>query len=222
MSFDWSLFASALGVIVQRLPLVLMIVAAASVLALGLGLVFALAARSGHALLRVPVGFVAEFIRRTPLLVQVYAVFYVLPEIGIYLSGVTAGIVALGVYQAAFVSQIYQGGIANVPRGQWDAAIALNVPRLDVWRRIVLPQAVPPMIPMLGNYLLLLLKETALLSTITVVELMGAAMIIGNQTYRYLEPITAVGLIYLAICWPTAILLRRYENALLADGRTEA
>jgi polar amino acid transport system permease protein len=212
MRWDWALFAESLGLILAKLPLTLTIVCAAMTLALTLGLLVAFLVRSPQRIVRAPVSIASEFIRRTPLLIQVYFIFYVLPDVGITLSGEVAGVLALGLYQAAYVSLIFGAGIANVPRGQWEAARALQIPVAATWREIILPQAIPPMLPPLGNQALILLKETALLSTITVVEMMGTARIIGNDYYRFLEPITAVGCIYLCICWPVAVGLRAFEQ----------
>ena len=89
-----------------------------------------------------PVGFVAEFIRGTPLLVQLYFLFYVLPDLGILLSPLVAGVIGLGLHYGTYTSEVYRAGIDNVPRGQWEAAKACNLTRTQTWRHIILPQAI--------------------------------------------------------------------------------
>ncbi|MDA4635977.1 ABC transporter permease subunit, partial [Escherichia coli] len=99
-----------------------------------------------------PVGFLADFIRGTPLLVQLYFIFYVLPDAGITLSPLVAGVIGLGLHYGTYTAEVYRGGIDNVARGQWEAARACNLSAFQTWTRIILPQALPPMIPALANY----------------------------------------------------------------------
>jgi polar amino acid transport system permease protein len=190
----------------------LLVTLAGSALALALGLSFALAVRSRYRPLRLATSGFVEFVRRTPLLVQLYFIFFVLPDFGILLSPLASGILGLGLHAAAYMAQVYRAGIEGVERGQWEAARALNYSVPQAWRYIVLPQAIPPMIPALGNYIVLMLKESAILSIITVPEAMTAARDIGNETYRYLEPMTMVGILYWLITWPLAWVLRQLER----------
>ena len=180
-------------------------------LAVVLGLVLALARRSTLKLISWPATAFIEFVRSTPLLVQLFFLFFVLPLYGIALSPLLTGIIGLGVHYATYMSEVYRAGIESVARGQWEAARALNFSPLHTWRRIVLPQAVPPMIPAFGNYFIVMFKETPLLSAITVVELLRVAQNIGARHFRYLEPITLVGVIFFLLSYPAAILVRRLE-----------
>lgn len=182
-----------------------------TLVALVLGLAIALGQQSRRRWLAATVRFMAEFIRRTPLLVQLFFLFYVLPEIGILLPRLVAGILGLGLHSAAYMAEVYRAGIEAVPRGQWEAARALNYRTRDSWRYVILPQAVPPTVPMLGNYVVLMFKETALLSVIAVPELMSTARALGNETYRYLEPIVLIGGFYMIASLPVMFLLRRLE-----------
>src|SRR5690606_25866702 len=101
------------------------------------------------------------FIRNTPLLVQVFFIYYSLPMMtGISLPAFYAGILGLGLHYSTYLSEVYRSGIEAVPRGQWEAATALNYTKLDTWRSVILPQAIPPIIPVLGNYLIVMFKET--------------------------------------------------------------
>jgi polar amino acid transport system permease protein len=153
-----------------------------------------------------------EFMRNTPLLVQLYFIFYVLPLAGLTLGAMTTGIVALGLNYSAYIAEVYRAGIDGVPRGQWEAARSLSFSRWDSWVRIVLPQAIPPMMPVMGNYLIGMFKDTPLLATITIPEMFNAAMQVAGSTYRYNEPYTLVALIFLAMSYPASLLVRGLER----------
>jgi len=183
-----------------------------SVLAAIVGLVFAVLRRSPNPYIARPVGFVAEFIRGTPLLVQLYFLFYVLPSAGILLSPLVAGVIGLGLHYGTYTAEVYRGGIDNVPRGQWEAAKACNLSPLQTWLHVILPQAIPPMIPALANYFIAMFKETPLLSAITVLELMNQARSIANTNYRYIEPMTMVGVFFLVISIISVFGLRWLER----------
>jgi polar amino acid transport system permease protein len=109
---------------------------------------------------------------------------------------------------------VYRAGIQAVPKGQWEAARALNLTTTEMWRYVVLPQAIPPMIPTIGNYVVLMFKESALLSIITVPELMEVARNVGNDSYRYLEPITLAGLLYFSVSMLAIMTIRYAEQRL--------
>ncbi|HEY7765659.1 MAG TPA: ectoine/hydroxyectoine ABC transporter permease subunit EhuD, partial [Aestuariivirgaceae bacterium] len=151
-------------------------------------------------------------IRSTPLLIQIFFIYFVLPNFGIVLDAFAAGVLAIGIHYAAYCSEVYRAGFDNVHRGQWEAAVALNLGSWTTFRDIILPQAIPPIIPALGNYLVALFKETPLLSAIAVLELMQTAKIIGSETFRYTEPITLVGLFFLAMSLISAMGIRVVEG----------
>ncbi len=152
-----------------------------------------------------------QFIRGTPLLVQLYVIFYVLPDIGIRLPALVAGVIGIGLHYATYTAEVYRGGIEAVPRGQWEAARATNLTIRQTWLHVVLPQAVPPMIPALANYLIAMFKETPLLSAITVLELMNQAKSVANSSYRYIEPMTMVGVFFLVISLISVALISLLE-----------
>lgn len=181
------------------------------ILAVILGLFLALGRRSENPWISQPIGAVVEFIRSTPLLVQLFFFFFVLPRYGIRLPAFVVGTVALGLHYGTYTSEVYRAGIDAVDRGQWEAATALNFSPLRVWTGIILPQAIPPMIPALGNYLIGMFKESAQLLAITVTELMLTARVIGTETFRFLEPITLAGLLYFLVSYPSALILQRLE-----------
>lgn len=186
--------------------------------ALVLGLIFAVGRRSKSRLISRPIGWFVEFIRSTPLLVQLYFLYFILPKYGIKMSALVTGIIGLGLHYSAYTSEVYRAGIEAIVRGQWEAAIALNFSPMHTWAAIILPQAIPPMIPTLGNYLIAMFKDTPTLSAITVVEMLLTAKIIGSHTFRYLEPFSIVGLLFLAISYPSALLIGRLERIYSTRG----
>ncbi|MFT5658901.1 MAG: polar amino acid transport system permease protein [Gammaproteobacteria bacterium] len=180
-------------------------------IALVIGLAFALLQRSGNKYLAFVVREIVEFIRSTPLVLQIFFVYFVGPQFGVTLSPWVAGMIAIGLHYASYLSEVYRAGLDNIPQGQWEACIALNLSRKRSYSKIVIPQAIPPSIPALGNYLVGIFKDTPMLSVIGVAELMHAANAVGSETYRFLEPFTMVGVIFLLISLPTAWLTRRFE-----------
>lgn len=181
-------------------------------IALVLGLILALAQRTGARPLTVAVREFVEFIRSTPLVLQIFFVFYVGPQFGIRLSPWTSGMIAIGLHYSAYLSEVYRAGIEAVPKGQWEACRAINMSTRDTYLRIIIPQALPPSIAGMGNYLVGIFKDTPMLSVIGVAELMHTANAIGSESYRFLEPYTLVGVIFLAISLPTAGLIRLFEG----------
>ncbi len=173
------------------------------------GLLLALLKMSRKAPLRWAAGAVVEGVRSTPLLIQIYLIYHVLPEYGLALDAMTAGVLALGLHYGCYCAEVYRAGLEGVPAGQWEAAAALNLSTFDTYRRIIIPQAIPPIVPALGNYLVALFKETPLLSAIAVLELMQTAKIIGAETFQYTEPVTLVGLFFLLFSLLSALLVRR-------------
>lgn len=180
-------------------------------IAVVLGLVLALAQRTPSRAFTMIVREMVEFIRSTPLVLQIFFVFYVAPQFGIRLSPWTAGMIAIGLHYAAYLSEVYRGGLESVPKGQWEAATSLNLSTARTYFRVIIPQAMPPSLAGMGNYLVGILKDTPMLSVIGVAELMHTANSIGSETYRFLEPYTMVGVIFLALSLPTAAAIRLFE-----------
>ncbi|KEQ03469.1 ectoine/hydroxyectoine ABC transporter permease subunit EhuD [Pseudorhizobium pelagicum] len=209
---------SILPIILIGLTVTLKAAAAGFVIALVLGLVFALLRRSRIKAISWTVAFVVEFLRDTPLLVQLFFLYYVLPNFGIVLPAFLTGALALGLQYAAYTSEVYRGGIEAVHHGQWEAATALNLTRMQAYRDIIIPQAVPRIVPAMGNYLVAMIKETPVLSVITVMEMMGLANMIGERTFEYLVPLTLVGLIFLLLTLICSAGLHRLQKALPKAG----
>jgi polar amino acid transport system permease protein len=214
MNWDWSFAAHIFPQLLSALVVTIEATVLGSVIALVLGLLLAIGRRSHRRFISWPIASFVEFIRSTPLLVQLYFLFFVLPDLGIVLAPLTAGVIGLGLHYATYTSETYRAGIEGVPRGQWEAAKALNLSTRRTWVGVILPQAVPAVIPALGNYVNAMFKDSVLLSAITVVELLGKAQDIGAQTFRYLEPFTEVGALFLVLSLTAAIMVRRLERHL--------
>lgn len=211
--WDWAFTLEILPVLAKAAVISIEATLLGFVLAATLGLVLALL-RIAFPWTAWPVSVLVELIRSTPLLIQIFFLYFVFPSFGVTLDAFTAGVLALGIHYAAYCSEVYRAGFDNIPRGQWEASIALNLSPWTTFRDIIIPQAIPPIVPALGNYLVALFKETPLLSAIAVLELMQTAKIIGSETFRYTEPITLVGLFFLAMSLVSAAFIRSAERLL--------
>ncbi|MEN5159754.1 ectoine/hydroxyectoine ABC transporter permease subunit EhuD [Achromobacter spanius] len=216
--FDWSFALEILPTLGSALVITIQATVLGMLVAVTLGLVLAMLRRSRLRIVSLPTAFFIEFVRSTPLLVQMYFLFYVLPLTGAQMSPLMTGIVALGLHYATYCAEVYRAGIEAVPRGQWEAATALNMSRWRTAVGVVLPQAIPPVVPALGNYLVAMFKDTPLLSAITVVELLQQSKMIGSATFRYTEPLTLVGLLFLALSLVAAWGVRGLEARLQRYG----
>lgn len=212
MEWDWNFVWQIMPTLLEGLKITLLATVLGAVVAAVVGLLFAILRLSAPRPIARTIGFVVEFIRGTPLLVQLYFIFYVLPDIGISLPALVAGVIGLGIHYGTYTAEVYRAGIENVPRGQWEAARATNLTMRQTWLHVILPQAIPPMIPALANYLIAMFKETPLLSAITVLELMNQAKSIANSNYRYIEPMTLVGVFFLIMSLISVVFLRWLEE----------
>jgi polar amino acid transport system permease protein len=197
------------------LVVTLQALALGSLISFALGLVWALLMRTPTRWVRWPVGVVTEFVRNTPLLVQLFFLFYVLPEWGLTFSALTTGVFAIGLHYSTYTMQVYRAGIEAVPVGQWEAATALNLPVRRTWTAVILPQAIRRVIPALGNYVIAMLKDTPILMVITVLELMGQARLFSQEHYQFTEPITVIGVAFILISYPASLLIRALERRLV-------
>ncbi|MEV0091757.1 ectoine/hydroxyectoine ABC transporter permease subunit EhuD [Streptomyces sp. NPDC050738] len=193
----------------------LQILALGSVLSFALGLVWAIAFRAPTRFIRWPVNLITEFIRNTPLLVQLFFLFFVLPDWGIQFSALTTGTVAIGVHYSTYTAQVYRAGIDAVPVGQWEAATALSLPTGRTWTAVILPQAIRRVVPALGNYVIAMLKDTPLVVAISVLDLLGQARLESSHTFQYTEPLTVVGVAFILIAYPASLLVRALERRLV-------
>lgn len=210
-TWDWSFAWKIVPDLLRGLAVTVEITAISAGIAMAVGLVVAMIRFSKVPGLAQLAGFLVEFIRGTPLLVQAYFVFYVLPKYGLRYSPLVTGVIVLGINYSAYTAEVYRAGIEGVPRGQWEAATALSLPWRRRWQDVVLPQAIRAVIPALGNYVIAMFKDSAILSAITVFELLNHATAIGSDSFRYLEPLTLAGILYLLVSYPSARLIRRLE-----------
>lgn len=210
--FDWQFAREILPRLLDASLTTIGIALAGFAIAVVLGLFLAIGRRSRLRWLSWPITGLIEFIRSTPLLIQVYFLFYVLPNYGLNLSAMQAGIIGIALHYACYTAEVYRAGLDAVPRSQWEAVTALNMKPWTAYRDVILPQALRPVLPALGNYLISILKDTPVLSAITVVEIMQRAKNIGSESFRYLEPITMVGLFFLILSLGLAWCVRRLEN----------
>lgn len=194
-----------------------------SVLAVVMGVLAALARLYGPAPVRWLATLYVEIFRGTSALVQLFWLFFVLPQFGVTIDAFVVGVLALGLNVGAYGSEVVRGAVLSVPRGQWEASTALNMSRAQMLRRIILPQAFVAMIPPWGNLLIELLKSTALVSLITLSDLAFKAQQLNQATLKTVPIFTLVLLIYLAISLIITIGMRTLEqraSAGLMRGRT--
>jgi polar amino acid transport system permease protein len=210
--WDWAYTLEILPILGEASLITLKATLIGFTLAAVIGLVLALLAMSQVTALRMATKCVVEFIRSTPLLIQIFFLYYVMPEFGLTLQPMTAGILALGLHYGCYCAEVYRAGLDNIPKGQWEAALALNLSVVVTFKDIIIPQAIPPVVPALGNYLIALFKETPLLSAIAVLELMQTAKILGSESFQYTEPITLVGLFFLFFSMVSAMMIRQVER----------
>jgi polar amino acid transport system permease protein len=208
-NYAWEVLPSIVG---DGLLVTVEVTVLASVVAYVLGLGLALLRRSPFAVVRWIVWGFVEFVRSTPLIVQIFFMFFVLPNIGITFDPVPTGVITIGLHYATYTSEVYRAGIEAVPKGQWEAATALSLPRGRTWFAVILPQAIPRVLPALGNYSISLLKETPLLLTIGVLDIVGVAYQEGSSAFRYVEPITIAGVLFLVVSYTASLLVRRLER----------
>jgi polar amino acid transport system permease protein len=219
MHYQWSF-----GFLERYIPLLwkgvlftLAYTAGTILLGLIVGLVVGMGRLSRSRILNFPLVAYIEAFRCTPLLVQIVWFYYALPILtGIQIPAPVAATAVLSLYTGAFYAEIFRGGIVSIERGQWDAARALGLRRWAMMRRVILPQAVRRMVPPFMNQSITQLKNTSLVSTIAVPDLLYQGQLITADTYRPLEVYTVVALIYFAMLFPATRLVQLYETRLAA------
>jgi len=215
MTWNWSAVGDFMPHFWDGLLVTLQALALGSLISFALGLVWALLMRTPTRWVRWPVGMITEFIRNTPLLVQLFFLFYVLPEWDITFSALTTGVVAIGLHYSTYTMEVYRAGIEAVPVGQWEAATALSLPVRHTWTAVILPQAIRRVVPALGNYVISMLKDTPMLMAITVLDMLGEARLYSQQHFQFTEPLTVIGVAFILISYPASLLLRALERRLV-------
>ncbi|WP_298554464.1 ectoine/hydroxyectoine ABC transporter permease subunit EhuD [Streptomyces luteogriseus] len=214
MKWDWSAVSGFMPHLWDGLLVTVQILALGSLISFALGLVWALLMRVNSRWVTWPVGVVTEFVRNTPLLVQLFFLFYVLPEWGLTFSALTTGVFAIGLHYSTYTMQVYRAGIEAVPVGQWEAATALNLPLHRTWTAVILPQAVRRVVPALGNYVISMLKDTPMVMAITVLEMLGQARLYSQEHFQFTEPLTVIGVAFIVISYLASLALRALERRL--------
>ncbi|MER7836856.1 ectoine/hydroxyectoine ABC transporter permease subunit EhuD [Streptomyces sp. NPDC096040] len=215
MKWDWSAVSEFMPHFWDGLLVTLQALVLGSLISFSLGLVWTLLLRTPTRWVRWPVGVVTEFVRNTPLLVQLFFLFYVLPEWGLTFSALTTGVFAIGLHYSTYTMQVYRAGIEAVPVGQWEAATALSLSARRTWFAVILPQALRRVVPPLGNYVISMLKDTPILMSITVLEMLGQARLFSQQHFQFTEPVTVIGVAFIVISYLASLLLRTLERRLV-------
>ena len=182
--------------------------------ALLLGLVVGLGRATRLLRYRVPATLFVDFFRGTPLILQIFYIYYALPLFGIRLPSFQSGIIALSLNYAAYLGEVFRAGIQAIPQGQREAAASLGLSTRLTMRFVVLPQALRIVIPPIGNYFIALFKDSALVSVISITELLRAGQLLAATTYKHFEIFTMVALIYLAISYPATWAVAWLERAM--------
>ena len=181
-------------------------------LALVAGLALALMRLSRSRPLRFLSGAYIEIIRGTPLLVQLFIIYYGLPQYGIRLEAFAAGVIGLSMNYSAYLAEVYRAGILAIDKGQWEAGGSVGLSRAALLQYIVIPQAARIVLPPIGNYFISMLKDSALVSTISIVELMRAAQLRVAITFRAMDIYLVAALIYFLMSYPCSVLIQYFER----------
>jgi polar amino acid transport system permease protein len=181
-------------------------------LALALGLAVALMRLSRSRLARTVSGAYVEVIRGTPLLVQLFIIYYGLPQYGVRFDAFTAGVLGLALNYGAYLAEVYRSGILAIDKGQWEAAGSIGLSRSALFRYIIMPQAARIILPPVGNYFISMLKDSALVATISVVELMRAAQLRVAITFRAMDIYLLVAFLYFLMSYPCSLVMRQLEK----------
>lgn len=196
MALDLDMLSHYAPLLLSGLWTTATVCAVAALIAVAGGLALALGLLSRLAPLRWAARAYVEVMRGTPILVILFLLYYGGPSIGLLLDPVPAGIIGLGAYSAGFFAEIFRAGFQSIPEGQMEAARMLGMSRSHIVRRIQIPQMLALIVPPSTNQLILLIKESALLSIITVAELTKNATQMANETFAVVEPYLGVALLY--------------------------
>jgi polar amino acid transport system permease protein len=221
-NFDWSVVTDNIPQLAHGLLITMELTAIVSVLSLVLAVPVAFARMSEIEVVRWAAQGYIELFRCTPMLVQLFWIFYAFPILfHLTLTGFISAVIALTANNTAFNAEALRSGFQSVPVEQIEAAKVLRLTSLERTRHIILPHALRQLIPVLLSYNISLFKDTALVSTIAVGDLMFTTTTIAAQTYRSLEPLTAAALLYFLIAFPASLICSRLERKMITQGRVE-
>jgi polar amino acid transport system permease protein len=212
VAFDLSVITPYWPLLARGLANTVLFSAGSIAFGLGLGLVLALGARSPRRAIRIPARAFVEVFRNTPFLIQVFVVYFVLPATGVSLGVATAGLLALSLFAGAYFSESIRGAIASVPRGQTDAARAFGMSYAVTLRRVVVPQMMAYLLPALTNNMIGVVKESSVLSIITLPEVTMATQVVAGETFSAVEAYTTTALLYWVLTAAIAAGMSRLER----------
>jgi polar amino acid transport system permease protein len=214
-AWDFAALKPYWGLIWQGLGITVLYTVITVVAGLAIGLLTGILRTTAPRWVSVPLLGYIEVFRCTPLLVQLVWVYYALPVlIGVDMSATTACFVTLSLYAGAFYAEIFRGGIEAIDRGQWEAGQAIGMGQARIFRRIVLPQAVQLMVPSFINQTIMQLKNTSLVSTVAVGDLLYQGSVITAASYRPLEVYTTVAVLYFVVLFPLTLVADQLEQRL--------
>ncbi|WP_300268644.1 ectoine/hydroxyectoine ABC transporter permease subunit EhuD [Microbacterium sp.] len=209
--WNWEHAAAAFPEILEKfLTVTLVVTIIGSAIAAVLGLIIALGRRSAPRPISAVISLVMNFIRMTPLVVQLLFAYYVFTTV----PPIVLGTIIIGIHYATYMAEVYRAGIDAVPPGQWEATTALSMSPGRTWTAVIIPQALRSTLPALANYVISMFKDTPFLMVITVVEMVRQAQLYGSKNFRFVEAVIIAGLIYLAASLLSSFLARQLEKRL--------
>ena len=214
----WELVRETLPLLASSAAMTVLLACAAFPLAILIGLAVAIGRLHGPAWLKPLLAAYVELLRGTPLLLQLYAIFFLLPKIGLALPAVVAAVAGLALNYSAYESEIYRAGLRAVPTGQFEAALALGLSKWQALRHVLVPQAVRIVMPPVTSDFIALFKDTSVCSAITVIELTKRYSVLALSTGRIVELAVVTAILYLAMSWPLSLLSRWFEARLERPG----
>ncbi|CUJ64429.1 amino acid ABC transporter permease [Achromobacter kerstersii] len=204
--------AEYLPILLQGAKLTILVTLGSLALSTVLGLVWALMRVSGNTFLSKLSGGIINLLRGIPIIVLLFYIYFVMPDMGVSLTAVQAAIIGLGVAYSAYQAENFRAGIQAIDRGQIEAAMAMGMSWSMTMRRVVLPQAVKIVLPPYGNIMIMMLKDSSQASTITVAELALQGKLIAVSTFKNATVFSLVALMYLVMCVPLILLVRHLEK----------
>jgi polar amino acid transport system permease protein len=221
--WDFSVIAQNYPLLLQGLVNTLKVTVVALCFGIPIGLLVALLRLSRRRWIAMPAGLFIEFFRSTPPLAQLFWIFFALPiVIDVEIDPYTASVLTFSIQSSAFFAEVFRAGIISMEKGQWEAGYAIGMHRIQVLKRIILPQAVKRMIPAFLERVIELMKTTTLVSTIAYSDLLFQANAISQMTYRPLEVFTVAAAMYFMVLFPTNVAVRKLERRLAVSGESTA
>jgi polar amino acid transport system permease protein len=222
MAFDLSFAARILPLLADGAIATIEISVLSFIGALTIGLIITGARLAATRPLRLALRVATDFIRMTPVLIQVFFLYFWLPEIGVSLTPFGTGVVALSLHFGCYLAEVFWSGLESVDRREWDAVRSLAILTYPAYRFVILPSAIRPIVPVIGNYFILMFKETPVLASISVSEMLFVSSSIGAEQFRYTEPVTICGCLFLIMSACAGWIVRRLENTLATSSSTQS